>query len=185
MPVETAYKKAMETIVKWIETELNLTKTQVFFRTFAPVHFRFISNSITRNPKAYSQHVFTNICRGGVWNTGGHCHLETLPDISSSLVPPETWEKLNTLSTLVSSPLSLNSLTSGLQVLNITDMSARRKDGHSSVYYVSPPAPLHRQDCSHWCLPGVPDTWNELMYAFLMKREMLQNLNSSVLQAQT
>ncbi|CAN6921912.1 unnamed protein product, partial [Brassica oleracea var. botrytis] len=20
------------------------------------------------------------------------------------------------------------------------------------------------QDCSHWCLPGVPDTWNEILY---------------------
>ncbi|PPD70897.1 hypothetical protein GOBAR_DD32223 [Gossypium barbadense] len=25
------------------------------------------------------------------------------------------------------------------------------------------------QDCSHWCLPGVPDTWNELLYASLVK----------------
>ncbi|KAL0705543.1 hypothetical protein Bca4012_071968 [Brassica carinata] len=21
------------------------------------------------------------------------------------------------------------------------------------------------QDCIHWCLPGVPDTWNEILYA--------------------
>jgi hypothetical protein len=25
------------------------------------------------------------------------------------------------------------------------------------------------QDCVHWCLPGVPDTWNELLYALLFK----------------
>ncbi|EFH58707.1 hypothetical protein ARALYDRAFT_896717 [Arabidopsis lyrata subsp. lyrata] len=52
-------------------------------------------------------------------------------------------------------------------------MAAQRKDGHPSLYYHGPlgPAPLHRQDCSHWCLPGVPDTWNELFYALFMKQE--------------
>ncbi|CAM8988352.1 unnamed protein product [Rhodiola kirilowii] len=162
MSVETAYKKAMETIVSWIDKEINQNKTQVFFRTFAPVHFR-----------------------GGDWNTGGHCHLETLPDLGSSLVPSETWQKFNIVSSVLSSPLPLNASTSSLQVLNITDMSARRKDGHSSMYYISPPAPLHRQDCSHWCLPGVPDTWNELLYALFLKREISQTWNSSNFQAQT
>ncbi|KHN20818.1 hypothetical protein glysoja_050199 [Glycine soja] len=39
-------------------------------------------------------------------------------------------------------------------------------DGHPSVYgfggHLAP-------DCSHWCLAGVPDTWNELLYASLVK----------------
>ncbi|KAF4366152.1 hypothetical protein F8388_014870 [Cannabis sativa] len=30
-------------------------------------------------------------------------------------------------------------------------------------------AAVHSQDCSHWCLPGVPDTWNELLYVSLLK----------------
>jgi hypothetical protein len=24
------------------------------------------------------------------------------------------------------------------------------------------------QDCSHWCLPGIPDSWNELLYSTLL-----------------
>ncbi|CAN1151658.1 Protein trichome birefringence-like 10 [Linum perenne] len=53
-------------------------------------------------------------------------------------------------------------------------MTARRKDGHSSLYYLSSqPAPLRKQDCSHWCLPGVPDSWNELVYALFLKREAI------------
>lgn len=42
MNVDDAYKRALNTVVKWIHTELDSNKTQVFFRTFAPVHFRFV-----------------------------------------------------------------------------------------------------------------------------------------------
>lgn len=43
MKVEHAYRRSVETVVKWIHNEVNTSKTQVFFRTFAPVHFRFVS----------------------------------------------------------------------------------------------------------------------------------------------
>jgi hypothetical protein len=26
-------------------------------------------------------------------------------------------------------------------------------------------------DCSHWCLPGVPDSWNELLYAQIQVKQ--------------
>jgi len=42
MGVEDAYRKSIETVVNWIQLEVNASKTQVFFRTFAPVHFRFV-----------------------------------------------------------------------------------------------------------------------------------------------
>lgn len=69
-----------------------------------------------------------------------------------------------------------------LDFLNVTLMTSQRKDGHSSLYYLAPetgPAPLHRQDCSHWCLPGVPDSWNELLYAVFLKRELARTGNST------
>jgi hypothetical protein len=43
MKVEHAYRKSIETVVHWIQTKLISSKTQVFFRTYAPVHFRFAS----------------------------------------------------------------------------------------------------------------------------------------------
>ncbi|KAG1354189.1 putative protein trichome birefringence-like 4 [Cocos nucifera] len=56
--------------------------------------------------------------------------------------------------------------------LNITRMTDYRKDAHPSVY--RQPAAQRKtgalQDCSHWCLPGVPDAWNELLYAMLLRR---------------
>lgn len=60
--------------------------------------------------------------------------------------------------------------------MNISRLTDYRKDGHPSVYrreyktVEEQNAAAERfQDCSHWCLPGVPDTWNELLYASLLK----------------
>lgn len=106
--------------------------------------------------------------RGGNWKTGGTCHLETLPELGSSLVPSETWSQLKTVVDVLSARTNRSEVLK-LDLLNVTDMSSRRKDGHSSRYYLPDPAPLHRQDCSHWCLPGVPDAWNELLYALFLK----------------
>ena len=59
--------------------------------------------------------------------------------------------------------------------LNISRLTDYRKDGHPSIYrkeyktVEEELAAVHSQDCSHWCLPGVPDTWNELLYASLLQ----------------
>ena len=59
--------------------------------------------------------------------------------------------------------------------MNISRLTGYRKDGHPSIYrreYKSVAQQIaaeHSQDCSHWCLPGVPDTWNQLLYASLLK----------------
>lgn len=56
---------------------------------------------------------------------------------------------------------------------DITTMTALRRDGHPSVYskFVSQTGKQHlgdyKSDCSHWCLPGVPDTWNEMLNVML------------------
>ncbi|KAB2625274.1 protein trichome birefringence-like 10 [Pyrus ussuriensis x Pyrus communis] len=163
MSVEDAYHKSMETVVHWIDTQVNSSKTQVFFRTYAPVHFR-----------------------GGDWKTGGSCHSETLPELGSSLVPSQSWDQFRVANVALSAH-SNTSQTTKIDILNVTQMTARRKDGHSSLYYLGPnvgPAPLHRQDCSHWCLPGVPDTWNELLYALFLKQQMTGTVNSATYRAQ-
>lgn len=61
-------------------------------------------------------------------------------------------------------------------VVNITQLSEYRIDGHVSVYTETGGQKLTRKqkanpkryaDCIHWCLPGVPDTWNQVLYAYL------------------
>ncbi|XP_052190434.1 protein trichome birefringence-like 10 [Diospyros lotus] len=162
MKIDSAYGKSLDTVLDWIHREVNMSKSQVFFRTYAPVHFR-----------------------GGDWRTGGACHSETLPELGSSLVPPQTWAQHSMFVDVLSTHWNTHNVNA-LEILNITLLTSQRKDGHSSLYYLGPkagPAPLHRQDCSHWCLPGVPDAWNELLYALFLKRETTCSQNSSTFRA--
>lgn len=41
MTVKTAYRRSIETVIDWIGSEVNTSKTYILFRTYAPVHFRF------------------------------------------------------------------------------------------------------------------------------------------------
>ncbi|XP_057509700.1 protein trichome birefringence-like 10 [Actinidia eriantha] len=157
MSVEKAFRRAIETLVDWIDREVNLSKTQVLFRSYAPVHFR-----------------------GGDWKTGGSCHLETMPDLGSLPVSSQTLVYSKAVLDVLTERLN-KSQVKKIDLLNVTYISSQRRDGHSSLYYLGPkigPAPLHRQDCSHWCLPGVPDSWNELLYALFLKWEYGHPLNS-------
>ncbi|KAH7844481.1 hypothetical protein Vadar_028488 [Vaccinium darrowii] len=49
----------------------------------------------------------------------------------------------------------LGNMSSPVTLLDITNLSQLRKDGHPSVYGSSGEK---GNDCSHWCLAGVPDT---------------------------
>ncbi|KAE8703328.1 Protein trichome birefringence-like 38 [Hibiscus syriacus] len=56
----------------------------------------------------------------------------------------------------------LRSMSKPVTLLDITMLSLLRKDGHPSAYYGQ-----QGSDCSHWCIAGVPDTWNEILHALL------------------
>lgn len=45
MSIADAYKIAIETLARWVDTEVNTTKTSVFFRTYSPIHFRLATQS--------------------------------------------------------------------------------------------------------------------------------------------
>ncbi|GJN16985.1 hypothetical protein PR202_gb04021 [Eleusine coracana subsp. coracana] len=51
-----------------------------------------------------------------------------------------------------------------ITILNVTLMGAFRSDAHIGIW--SHPNTI--LDCSHWCLPGVPDAWNELVFSHLL-----------------
>lgn len=55
-------------------------------------------------------------------------------------------------------------MTVPVTVLNVTLMGASRSDAHIGTW--SHPSSI--LDCSHWCLPGVPDAWNELVFSYLL-----------------
>jgi hypothetical protein len=59
---------------------------------------------------------------------------------------------------------AVKNLTVPITVLHITSMSALRSDAHVGKWNGNPSIP----DCSHWCLPGVPDMWNEILLSYLL-----------------
>lgn len=60
----------------------------------------------------------------------------------------------------------LSKITKPVTLLDVTLLSLLRKDGHPSNYGLGGSTGL---DCSHWCLPGVPDTWNEILYNLIIR----------------
>ena len=51
---------------------------------------------------------------------------------------------------------------SGFNILDITRMSEFRADAHPSTA-----GGKKHDDCMHWCLPGITDTWNDLFVEHL------------------
>ncbi|XP_059631660.1 protein trichome berefringence-like 7 [Cornus florida] len=58
----------------------------------------------------------------------------------------------------------VKNMTKPVTVLHVTPMGAFRSDAHVGTWGDNPSVP----DCSHWCLPGVPDTWNEVIFSHLL-----------------
>ncbi|KAK2363524.1 protein trichome birefringence [Trifolium repens] len=142
-----AFRRAITTWGKWVDAKVNPSKSLVLFRGYSASHFS-----------------------GGQWNSGGACDHETAP-IDNEKYLTEYPPKMRVLEKV------LKYMKTPVSYLNITRMTDFRKDGHPSVYRkqnLSPEerkSPLRYQDCSHWCLPGVPDAWNEILYAEILMRE--------------
>lgn len=106
---------------------------------------------------------------GGQWNSGGQCDSESEPIKNEMYLNPYP-PKMMVLERI------LRNMKTHVTYLNITRLTDFRKDGHPSIYRkqrlseVERRSPLRFQDCSHWCLPGVPDAWNEVLYAELLVR---------------
>uniref|UniRef100_A0A0E0L951 Uncharacterized protein n=1 Tax=Oryza punctata TaxID=4537 RepID=A0A0E0L951_ORYPU len=150
--VVDAFHKALVTWSRWIDANVNPKKTSVLFRGYSASHFS-----------------------GGQWNSGGSCDKETEPIRNEqylSTYPP----KMSILEDVI------HKMKTPVVYLNITRMTDYRKDAHPSIYRKrnlteeERRSPERYQDCSHWCLPGVPDSWNELLYAQLLikQHQMLQ-----------
>uniref|UniRef100_A0A5B6Z9L3 Uncharacterized protein n=1 Tax=Davidia involucrata TaxID=16924 RepID=A0A5B6Z9L3_DAVIN len=153
--VVEAFRKALTTWGRWVDANINPMKTHVFFRGYSASHFS-----------------------GGQWNSGGQCDNEIEP-IKNKTYLSQYPQKMTLLESV------LKGMKTHVSYLNVTTLTDYRKDGHPSIYRKQNLSeeerrlPLKFQDCSHWCLPGVPDAWNELLYA-----EILINQNQKQKQKQ-
>ncbi|KAK2988812.1 hypothetical protein RJ640_018144, partial [Escallonia rubra] len=128
-----AFETALNTWARWVDSNIDPTKTSVLFRGVSPSHYN-----------------------GTEWNepSAKTCLGQKQP-VLGSRYPGETPPALAIQKKV------LSKIRKTVTLLDITNLSLLRKDGHPSVYGLGGRTEM---DCSHWCLAGVPDTWNQILY---------------------
>ncbi|GJZ38048.1 trichome birefringence-like protein 14 [Tanacetum coccineum] len=113
----------------------------------------WVNSQLPKHPglKAFLRSISPRHFFNGEWNTGGTCDSTT----------PGSLEVLQDES---SDPIAAGAVKgTNVKLLDVTALSLVRDEGHISRYSIR--AAPGMQDCLHWCLPGVPDTWNEILFA--------------------
>ncbi|KAL7119192.1 hypothetical protein ACP275_02G048500 [Erythranthe tilingii] len=131
--------KVLTHMVSYVE-KIARPNAILFFRTQSPRHFE-----------------------GGDWDQGGSC-----PRLQP-LVPQEVEQFFsvakngtNVETRLVNQHLEKVLRGSNFKILDITHLSEFRADAHPSTA-----GGKRHDDCMHWCLPGLTDTWNDLFISHL------------------
>ncbi|KAL9230226.1 hypothetical protein vseg_005606 [Gypsophila vaccaria] len=149
LSTEDAYRMAMKSMLKWVQRNMDPKKTRVFFTGMSPTHGKSID-----------------------WGAepGGNCYNET-----TMIKDPEYWgsDSRKSIMKVISEEFGKTKVP--ISFLNITQLSSYRKDAHTQIYKkqwspLTPEQiadPKSYADCVHWCLPGLQDTWNELLFAKL------------------
>ncbi|XP_006663716.1 protein trichome birefringence-like 34 [Oryza brachyantha] len=149
------FEIALKKLTEWLGTNINKNKTRIFFAGSSPAHTWASDWGGDDNNKCLNETepIETEGYKGA---TTDYSMMDKAKEIFGTLEPKGIH----------------------VQILNITQLSDYRKDAHPTIFrrqYV----PLTKQqienpsiyaDCMHWCLPGVPDVWNEFLYAYLMHK---------------
>ncbi|KAJ0989356.1 hypothetical protein J5N97_007712 [Dioscorea zingiberensis] len=148
--VPDAYRQALQTLGRWLDSTINPLTQKVFFMSLSPTHIWSWEWRAGSNGSCFNE---SSPIQGPYWGIGSsHQIMNAVRD-------------------------ALHDLRINVTLLNITQLSEYRKDGHTSVYSEQRGKLLTSEqrsqpeiysDCIHWCLPGVPDTWNEILYAYLL-----------------
>ncbi|KAL7184283.1 hypothetical protein ACSBR2_026438 [Camellia fascicularis] len=150
-----AYAKVLKTWSKWVDKNVNPNRTTVFFMSMSPLHIKSLD---WENPN------------------GIKCALETTP-ITNMSMPLEVGTDRRLF--VIAENVTRSMKRVPVHFINITTLSEYRKDAHTSVYTIrqgkmltdeQKADPVNFADCIHWCLPGVPDMWNEFLYTRIISR---------------
>ncbi|XP_047312886.1 protein trichome birefringence-like 34 [Impatiens glandulifera] len=144
------FEMAIKTWSTWLQSHIHRTKTRLFFVSLSPTHNR--AEEWGKPPTQKCTNETDPIFRDGYWGLDSDPRMMRI--VEDAII-------------------DLQSKGLNIEILNITQLSEYRKDGHPSLYGKKwgPPEelanPIRFADCTHWCLPGVPDVWNQLLYAYL------------------
>lgn len=145
-----AYRIGLKTWANWIDSYIDPNTTRVFFTTMSPTHSRSADWNHNDGIKCFNE--TRPVLKKGHWGTGSNKNMmRVVSEVIGKMKFP-------------------------ISVINITQLSEYRIDGHASIYNElagklltkeQRADPLNYADCIHWCLPGVPDTWNQILLAYL------------------
>ncbi|CAI9100752.1 OLC1v1037916C1 [Oldenlandia corymbosa var. corymbosa] len=129
--------------------EMSIAKNLTVYSTIG-----WVNSQLPKYPglKVFYRSISPRHYANGDWNTGGTCD-STSPSAGKEAVQDES------IDTVAAGAVK----GTGVKLLDITALSQLREEGHVSRYSIRPTPGV--QDCLHWCLPGVPDTWNEILFA--------------------
>ncbi|XP_031106485.1 protein trichome birefringence-like 42 [Ipomoea triloba] len=116
------------------------------------------SNIDPNKTKVFFQGISAVHYHGNEWNEPAvqDCRHQTEP-IEGSSFPGERYPGEAVVKDV------LGNMTSSVYLLDIALLTQLRKDGHPSTYAGG------ALDCSHWCVAGVPDSWNQILYSILIE----------------
>ncbi|KAG2723982.1 hypothetical protein I3760_02G196400 [Carya illinoinensis] len=149
LSTEDAYRMAMKSMLRWVQKNMDPKKTRVFFTSMSPSHAKSIDwggepghNCYNETTLIEDQNYWSSDCQKSI--------MHVIGEVFDKSKFPVTF-------------------------LNITQLSGYRKDAHTSIYKkqwnpLTPEQlanPVSYADCAHWCLPGLQDTWNELLFVKL------------------
>ncbi|KAL6545122.1 Protein trichome birefringence-like 33 [Orobanche hederae] len=165
LPTEEAYGMAMKSMLRWVKKNMDPKGTRVFFTSMSPSHGNADNELIELKGMKNQEE---SIDWGG--DPNGNCYNET-----TMIQDPEYWgsDSRKSIMRVIGEVFGKSKVP--ITFLNVTQLSSYRKDAHTSIYKKqwSPLTseqladPAGYADCVHWCLPGLQDTWNELLFAKL------------------
>ncbi|GLT41913.1 hypothetical protein SLA2020_159410 [Shorea laevis] len=145
--ISDGLKVVLESMVQYIQKAVP-SNTLKFWRLQSPRHFY-----------------------GGDWNQNGSClldkpleaaKLDSWFDPSNNGVNKEARQLNNMITEALEG--------TDIQLLDLTHLSEFRADAHPAIWLGKKDAvSIWGQDCMHWCLPGVPDTWVDILAQLIHK----------------
>lgn len=116
---------------------------------------RWVDSQLRSHPhlKAFFRTISPRHFFNGDWNTGGTCDNTTPLSGGSEVVQDGSRDPV----------IEAALRGTKVKILDITALSELRDEGHISRYSFRGTPGVN--DCLHWCLPGIPDAWNEILIA--------------------